>query len=229
MTNEADSLREHTHFSPAERLLEAPDPVGGGLKRALDIAIALAAIVFFLPLLLLLALVVWAQGDGPIIFSHTRVGFGGNDFRCHKFRSMVPDAQQRLAKLLQEDPEALAEWNATHKLKNDPRITPLGQFLRKSSLDELPQLFNVLKGEMSLIGPRPITRSEVPQYEGSFADYARTRPGLTGLWQVSGRSDVSYRERVRMDVSYVTNWSFVGDLMILVRTVPAILVRRGSY
>jgi exopolysaccharide production protein ExoY len=229
MTNDVDSLREAVHFSPANLSRDAAIPIGGGLKRALDIVITLPLILFFLPLFLLLALAVWVQGDGPIIFSHGRVGFDGNEFRCLKFRSMVANAQQRLTKLLEEDPEALAEWNATHKLKNDPRITRLGQFLRKSSLDELPQLFNILKGEMSLIGPRPITWSEVSQYEGSFADYTRTRPGLTGLWQVSGRSDLSYRERVMLDVAYVRNWSFVGDLMILLRTVPAILLRRGSY
>jgi exopolysaccharide production protein ExoY len=229
MANDAESLRDTTHLGVATRIPVATNPVGGAAKRVLDIVVSLTLLVFLMPLLLALTALVWAQGDGPVFYRQNRIGFDGVEFPCLKFRSMVADAQQRLTKLLETDLESRAEWDATHKLRDDPRITPFGRFLRKSSLDELPQLLNVLRGEMSMIGPRPIINDEIAQYEDHFCDYARTRPGLSGLWQVSGRSDVSFRERVRIDVSYVRNWTLAGDLLIIVRTVPAILMRRGSY
>jgi lipopolysaccharide/colanic/teichoic acid biosynthesis glycosyltransferase len=157
------------------------------------------------------------------------VGYRGRSFRCFKFRSMVMNAEAALARHLQENPAVRQEWEATQKLRDDPRITPLGRFLRATSLDELPQLFNVLAGDMSLVGPRPIVQNEIVRYGAYFEDYASARPGLTGLWQVSGRSDVDYDRRVELDRSSVTAWSLSGDLMILLRTVKVVFSRVGSY
>jgi lipopolysaccharide/colanic/teichoic acid biosynthesis glycosyltransferase len=197
--------------------------------RMLDIAVSLTLIVVLAPLLALVALLIYFSDPGPIIFGHMRVGRGGQAFKCLKFRSMVTDAQQRLATLLATDPAARAEWARDHKLKNDPRITAIGNFLRKSSLDELPQLFNVLRGEMSLVGPRPIVVDEISRYRRYFTDYCQVRPGVTGLWQVSGRNDVSYRRRVAMDVSYVRAQTLGLNVKILLMTVPSVLKSRGSY
>ena len=197
--------------------------------RLLDITISSLMIVALAPLLLLVALLIYVSDPGPVIFGHLRIGRGGQSFRCLKFRSMVTDAQERLAALLASDPEARAEWQRDHKLKKDPRITAIGSFLRQSSLDELPQLFNVLSGEMSLVGPRPIVLDEVARYSRYFSQYCAVRPGITGLWQVSGRSDVSYRRRVAMDVTYVRAQSFRLNLMILMMTVPSVLASQGSY
>jgi lipopolysaccharide/colanic/teichoic acid biosynthesis glycosyltransferase len=190
-----------------------------------------------LPLLLvllvplgLIALLVRADG-GPALFAHRRVGRGGASFGCLKFRSMVPDAEQRLAALLARDPAARAEWEATRKLRDDPRVTWIGRFLRASSLDELPQLINVLKGEMSLVGPRPVQATELTTFYGAAAaeHSMAVRPGITGLWQVSGRSDTSYARRVALDVAYVSRPSLREDLRILLRTPAAVLLRRGAY
>jgi undecaprenyl-phosphate galactose phosphotransferase len=196
-------------------------------KPAFDFAIALGLVLFLAPLLLALALLIRRDG-GPAVFAHRRIGINGRPFGCFKFRTMVTDAEHRLAALLASDAAAAAEWAATHKLKADPRITRLGAFLRRTSLDELPQLFNVLRGEMSLVGPRPVVASEMPRYAEDAAYYCKARPGLTGLWQVSGRSDTSYERRVRLDVWYVRNWSFWHDLAILIKTIPAVLLGRGS-
>ena len=196
--------------------------------RGLDIAIAALAIVFLLPLLLVIAAILALQG-GPIVFSHKRVGHGGRAFYCYKFRSMVVDAEERLARLLRDDPQALAEWQKDHKLRNDPRVTPFGRFLRRSSIDELPQLFNVLRGEMSIVGPRPIVDAEVPRYGRRIAAYYRVKPGITGLWQVSGRNDVEYRTRVAMDCLYAKSVRPSLYIYLVIATVPAVLSRRGSY
>jgi len=200
----------------------------GFLKRATDIALALVAIVFFSPALLLLALIVRFSDGGPSIFRQDRIGRYGKTFTCYKFRSMNVNAQEQLERLLKNDPKARASWHATQKLDHDPRITPFGKLLRKSSLDELPQLLNVLKGEMSIVGPRPIIQSEIPRYKESFEDYCQVRPGLTGLWQVSGRSETSYDERVALDVSYVRNQSYFEDWRIIVMTIPAVLFSNGA-
>jgi exopolysaccharide production protein ExoY len=203
-------------------------PLGGGAKRACDLALALLAIIFLMPLMIVLALLIRLQDGGPAVYRQQRIGYAGRAFGCLKFRTMVKDAPERLAALLASDPEAMAEWTAAQKLRSDPRITRMGAFLRKTSLDELPQLFNIVRGEMSLVGPRPIVEAEVERYDRSFASYARSRPGLTGLWQVSGRSDASYAARVNWDVDYVQRWSMAGDLAIMVRTVPAVLLGKGS-
>jgi lipopolysaccharide/colanic/teichoic acid biosynthesis glycosyltransferase len=199
------------------------------LTAALNIAIALFAVLFLLPVMLLVAFCVYAQDGGPILFAHRRIGLNGRTFHCLKFRSMAVDAQERLAVLLASDPVARAEWEKDHKLRDDPRVTALGAFLRKTSLDELPQLFNVLRGTMSLVGPRPIVEAEVVKYGRRFDAYCAVKPGITGLWQVSGRNDTSYRTRVALDCVYARRRSVGLDAYILACTVPAVLMRRGSY
>lgn len=198
------------------------------LKRSLDILLAGIALVFLLPLMLPIAFLIRRHDGGPALFVQERIGLHGKLFRCYKFRTMVMDAQEQLEKLLAADPAAREEWERDRKLVNDPRITRLGAFLRKSSLDELPQLLNILRGEMSLVGPRPIVRGEIAKYGADFSFYTAVRPGLTGLWQVSGRSDTTYDERVALDVRYVREWSFPGDVWIIVKTIPAILASRGA-
>lgn len=199
------------------------------LKRILDLAIiALCAV----PLLLLggvIALCIKWDSPGPVIYRQERIGRGGRRMRVCKFRTMVRDADAVLARRLREDEELRREWERDQKLKNDPRITRVGAFLRRVSLDELPQLWNVLWGEMSLVGPRPIVEGEVEKYRHVFEEYLRVRPGLTGLWQISGRNDTSYAERVRLDQYYVSNWSVWFDIWILARTVPVVLSGRGAY
>lgn len=198
-------------------------------NQALQVTLAIIVLLFTLPLFVALAIAVYAQDRGPIIFAHKRIGRGGRPFYCLKFRSMAVDADRRLADLLASDPAARAEWERDHKLKNDPRITPLGQFLRRSSLDELPQLFNVIRGEMNLVGPRPIVEAEVPKYGRRFHHYCAVKPGITGLWQVSGRNDVSYRSRVAMDCLYARSHGIGLDAWVLAATIPAVLMRKGSY
>lgn len=199
------------------------------MTRTMNIVLALLVLVLLAPLMLFIAVLVFICNPGPVFFGHTRIGKGGGTFRCWKFRSMVVDADRRLEELLASDPEAQAEWASTHKLKNDPRINPVGRFLRKSSIDELPQLFNVLAGEMSLVGPRPIVKSEVHHYGRYFRNYCAVTPGITGLWQINGRNDVSYRRRVACDVTYARTRSWWFDLRLIAATVPALLLARGSY
>jgi exopolysaccharide production protein ExoY len=199
------------------------------LTEAMNIVVALVALVFLAPVMLAVALAIFAQDGGPVVFAHRRIGRDGRYFYCLKFRSMAIDAEQRLADLLANDPVARAEWDKDHKLRNDPRVTKLGAFLRKTSLDELPQLFNVLKAEMSLVGPRPIVDAEVAKYGRRFANYCAVKPGITGLWQVSGRNDTSYRARVAMDCIYARQRNLVMDGLIIAATVPAVLMRKGSY
>jgi exopolysaccharide production protein ExoY len=200
-----------------------PQPVGGAAKRTLDILIAGTTIVALAPLLLAVALAIYATMGRPILFPQRRLGFEGRPFPCLKFRTMVKDADSALKSHLANNPEAAREWTATQKLRHDPRVTALGRALRRSSIDELPQLFSVLRGHMSCVGPRPIIDEEVARYGRHWADYIRARPGLTGPWQVSGRNRLSYRTRVALDTRYVRAWSLWRDLWILVRTIPAVL------
>ncbi|MEL6857327.1 MAG: sugar transferase [Pseudomonadota bacterium] len=197
-------------------------------KRVFDIAVAIFGLIFFGPILIGFAIAIKLSDGGPAIFSQMRRGKGGRMFRCYKLRSMVPNAPERLKMLLATDINARNEWNLTQKLQNDPRITPIGRFIRKTSIDELPQFFNVLIGDMSLVGPRPIIDKEVSRYGKYIADYDKVRPGLTGLWQVSGRCDLGYSERVALDAKYANSRSFWGDLKISILTVPAVLFTRGA-
>lgn len=202
--------------------------LGWTTKRAIDTAVALTALCLLLPLLLLIAVLIWASDGRAPIFRHVRLGRHGRPFGCLKFRSMIVNGDAVLAAHLAAHPDARAEWAATHKLTRDPRVTTLGQVLRKTSLDELPQLWNVLRGEMSLVGPRPIVQAEVARYGRAFATCFAVPPGVTGLWQVSGRSDTSYAERVALDLDYASRWSLRRDITIMLRTVPAVLAQRGS-
>ncbi|NYZ16655.1 glycosyltransferase [Azospirillum sp. RWY-5-1] len=198
------------------------------MKRVLDVVGAAGLLVLFAPLMLAVAVLVRRDG-GPILFAHRRIGVGGRRFGCLKFRTMHVDAERMLEELLASDADARDEWERTFKLRDDPRVTPVGRFLRKTSLDELPQLFNVLRGEMSLVGPRPIVEKEVAFYDKFYPFYEQCRPGITGLWQVSGRSDVDYDRRVELDCTYVTTWSVSRDVVILLRTPGKVLRRRGAY
>lgn len=208
------------------RDLIANDPF---LAQLLDRIGAAALILFFLPLMILVALGVYFASPGPVLFKQKRIGRGGQLFTCYKFRTMVVDAEVQLKKLLDTDPQARFEWARDQKLRNDPRIHSLGNFLRKSSLDELPQLFNILVGDMSLVGPRPIVLGEAERYGRYFDHYCAVRPGLTGLWQISGRNDVSYRRRVAFDVIYVRRGTVASNLRILILTLPCVLASRGCY
>lgn len=201
---------------------------GTSAKRLLDIIIASIALVFVFPLLLLVGILIRLQDGGQAVYSQKRYGRNGRTFRCLKLRSMVANADERLQEILATDPAARAEWEETQKLVNDPRITPLGHFIRKTSIDELPQLVNIIRGEMSLVGPRPIVENEIAKYGEFYRDYCAVRPGLTGLWQVEGRSDTTYEERVQLDVKYTRTRTFTGDIMIMLRTVPAVLLSRGA-
>jgi len=192
-------------------------------KRVLDLAIAIPALVVSAPLIAVLLIVVALDGGKPL-FGHRRVGRDGRMFSCFKIRTMVPDAAERLAELLRTDPMARAEWEATQKLVDDPRITRLGRILRKTSLDELPQLWNVIRGDMSIVGPRPVVEDELRHYGRRVAAYKSVRPGLTGLWQVSGRNDVSYSTRVALDARYVRSHTLPRDLAIILLT-PMIMLR----
>ncbi len=187
------------------------------------------AILLLSPILLAIMACIWLEDGGPPMFAHARIGRDGRSFDCMKFRSMRVNAGQHLTTHLLQDEAARLEWDLTQKLRIDPRITWIGAFLRKTSLDELPQLLNVLRGEMSLVGPRPIVQAEIARYGRYFKVYCSLRPGITGLWQVSGRSAVSYRRRVAMDVLYARSRDNVLYMKVLVMTVPAVLRRRGAY
>lgn len=204
------------------------DPRARRIKKAIDLFGVLIGGVLISPILLIIVILIKLDSPGPAFFSHDRVGTGGRRFRCWKFRTMRQDAEKALTEILERDPALYQEWLCSYKLRVDPRITRMGLFLRTTSLDEIPQLWNVLRGEMSLVGPRPIVEAEVPKYVGSYNLYVRVTPGITGLWQVSGRSDTSYQERVEMDAYYVRNWSVWLDLIILFRTLASVLLRRGA-
>lgn len=195
-------------------------------KRAVDLVVSLASLGFAVPLMGVVALFVAIDGAKPV-FLHERVGLGGRRFKCIKFRTMRAESAQILAHLLANDPDAAAEWARDRKLSNDPRVTRVGHFLRRTSLDELPQLFNVIRGDMSLVGPRPVTVEELERYRGYLQHYFAVRPGLTGYWQVHGRGLVSYEERVQMDVRYVRSVSLPGDLWLVLQTVLVVLRFRG--
>lgn len=199
------------------------------IKRLFDILLIVGSCWISIPTMIITAGVVWLNDPGPIFFSHIRIGRNGKTFKCYKFRTMVVNANTKLREYLATNPEAKKEWENSYKLKDDPRITKVGHFLRKSSLDELPQLFNVLKGEMSLVGPRPIIRTEIRKYGDYIQDFYLVRPGITGVWQVSGRSDTTYDERVRMDSWYVHNWSVWIDIVYLVKTILVVIKRKGAY
>lgn len=198
------------------------------LKRLFDIMGSLVIIITLSPALIYISRKVKKDG-GPAIYGHERIGKGGKSFKCLKFRSMVVNSKEVLEQVLASDLEARAEWDATFKLKNDPRITKIGHFLRRTSLDELPQLFNVLRGEMSLVGPRPIITAELERYNDEVDYYLLSKPGMTGLWQVSGRSDVDYETRVYLDAWYVKNWSMWNDIAILFKTISVVLKKDGAY
>lgn len=199
-----------------------------GAIRMLDIVVAGSALMLLAPVLIAVALAIRIFDPGPLLFAHKRLGQGGRTFRCLKFRSMTVDADVRLARLLEHDPEARAEWAETQKLRNDPRITPLGRFLRRSCLDELPQLVNVLRGEMSLVGPRPIVAAEAARYGRHFPVYCSLKPGITGLWQVKRQDQTSYRRRVAFDLAYARSRSLALNLAILLLTVPSVLRGQGA-
>ena len=208
--------------------IETSAPVGRHQKRIVDILLALSGIALLAPLLIICYIATVITSPGPALFRHRRVGFNGKHFNCLKFRTMVTDAPERLRNLLESDPLAAAEWASNRKLRDDPRVTAIGAILRKSSLDELPQLFNVLKGDMSIVGPRPVPDEELERYAASISAYLACRPGITGLWQVSGRSDTTYDGRVKLDVWYVRNWTLWHDIAILLRTIPAVFLQRGA-
>jgi Undecaprenyl-phosphate galactose phosphotransferase WbaP len=205
------------------------DPGRQWAKRFLDLTLVLLGAIVYLPLCVLIALWVKWDSPGPVFYSQRRIGFRGEEFRAWKFRSMIREADHVLHEYLAANPELREEWERDHKLRNDPRLTRAGRFLRRTSLDELPQLWNVWKGEMSLVGPRPIVDAEVPRYGASFDLYTQVKGGITGLWQVSGRTDTTYEQRVQLDRFYVRNWSVWLDLCILFRTIGIVFLRRGAY
>jgi lipopolysaccharide/colanic/teichoic acid biosynthesis glycosyltransferase len=203
--------------------------VGGQTKRLFDVVFALYLLLLTLPLFIIVTVVLKVTDPGPVIYRHVRIGLWGRRFTCFKLRTMVVDAENGLEALLNDNASMRAEWERSQKLIKDPRVTRVGRFLRESSLDELPQLINVMRGEMSLVGPRPIVPSEMSHYGDRLGSYVSARPGLTGAWQISGRSDCGYDKRVELDANYVSDWRFSTDLSILVRTVGAVIERKGSY
>ncbi len=224
-----DALDTVARFTVNSVSVPTANPGGISAARVADLILATIALLFLAPLMVAIAVGIWVEDGGPALYFQARIGRGGRMFRCLKFRSMAIHAEARLKILLATDPAARCEWDRDHKLKCDPRITRLGSFLRKSSLDEIPQLINVLRGEMTLVGPRPIVVSEVWRYRRYFKEYCSVRPGITGLWQVNGRNDVSYRRRVALDVAFSRSYSFKVYIAILIATVPAVLLRKGSY
>jgi len=222
-----------THDLDGMLLLEMEDRLARvqnrAIKRTFDIVLSLFGLVVLSPLFLILAVLIKINSRGPVFFGHTRLGKGGRIFTCYKFRTMVENAQEVLEEVLVDNPEARTQWRKDFKLKEDPRITKVGAFLRKTSLDELSQLWNVLKGEMSLVGPRPIVSDEVEKYGEKSRYFFKVTPGITGLWQVSGRNDIDYDERVLLDEYYAKNWSLWLDIEIIIRTFGAILKSKGAY
>jgi lipopolysaccharide/colanic/teichoic acid biosynthesis glycosyltransferase len=221
-------------FALSKQLVEAVRPTkiasrDALLTRALDIAIAFSAIVILLPLLILIVAALKMTSPGPVLFAHRRVGAGGRIFPCYKFRSMVVNSAELLERHLAENPDARAEWARDQKLRDDPRVTRVGRILRRTSFDELPQIFNVLRGDMSIVGPRPIVEAEMIRYRQYIHEYMAVKPGITGLWQISGRNDTTYRRRVALDTAYARSRSIQLDVAIIARTVPAVLFGSGCY
>lgn len=227
-------MSSHFEFGAAQEVLSVEPAVSRskGLynkfgKRILDVVLVLMSLPLVLPVVLVIALLVRRDG-GPVFFGHTRVGTNGKLFKCWKVRSMVPNAEEKLQALLKSDPAVRAIWEKDFKLDDDPRVTKLGKFLRKSSLDELPQLFNVLMGEMSLIGPRPVTKKEIERYGASAKVILTLRPGVSGMWQVSGRNDLDYDSRIELDLYYAENLSLAKDIKIILMTLKSVLVGTGK-
>ncbi|WP_411956304.1 sugar transferase [Arvimicrobium flavum] len=220
LANSTERLRSVSKTQP---------PIGGVFKRGFDIIGVSAGILLLSPLFLMLAMLVKFSDGGRVFYGHSRIGRNRQVFQCLKFRTMVENGDEVLAAHFARNPQSREEWLATRKLQNDPRVTRVGAVLRRLSLDELPQMFNILRGDMSIVGPRPVVMDELELYGTAAAYYLNSRPGLTGLWQVSGRNDVSYDARVAFDRHYVENWSFFFDLKIIVKTVPAVFSSRGSY
>lgn len=204
-------------------------PFNAFLKRVFDLIVVITGLIILSPIFLLISLMIKFTTGDRVFFFHKRVGKHGKPFYCIKFQTMYPNSSELLADLLENSPDARLEWEKDFKLRNDPRVTPIGRFLRKTSLDELPQLFNVLRGDMSLVGPRPIIEREIERYEDGYYYYQLVLPGITGLWQVSGRNDVGYKNRVRFDEWYVKNWSLWYDIVIIIKTFAVVLKRTGAY
>jgi exopolysaccharide production protein ExoY len=212
----------------ANSCLKVTGPIGGRIKRVFDFVTAIIIIILLSPLFIVVATILKLTEQGPIIYKHIRIGYRGRHFVCFKFRTMVVDSENVLKALLDADPDAQAEWQRSQKLADDPRITRVGYLLRRSCIDELPQLISVLRGDMSLVGPRPIVASEMSRYGDQIGLYLLARPGLTGAWQV-GRDDCCYNGRVEMDANYVSNWCFWTDLNVLLRTASAVIKGNGNY
>ena len=213
---------------PAEELPCERSENGRSDGRALDIIATIFLLVLFLPLMCLCALAVLTTSKGPLLFSQPRIGRDGRLFNCLKFRTMVDNAESSMDQILQGSPEAQAQWQAVQKLKHDPRVTPIGHFMRRYCIDELPQLFNVLRGDMSIVGPRPIVPAEQDRFGNNFAAYCSVKPGLTGIWQVSGRHSLSYQQRVELDAQYARSKCLSLDLLILWRTVPIVFMGQNE-
>lgn len=199
------------------------------MKRIIDIGLSITLIILFSPIFILISLMIKLNSKGKIFYSSIRVGKENRRFVMWKFRTMVENADEDLDQFLEDNPDVRAEWYGSQKLQKDPRVTKLGEVLRVWSLDELPQFWNVLNGEMSLVGPRPIIDQEITRYGDLFPDYIRVRPGITGLWQVSGRSRTTYQERIELDYQYLQEWTIRLDIYILIRTIPVVLNRTGAY
>ena len=228
VTNSAVVARDFAGNFGVEIKYNLLDPWARRIKGILDLSATVVGGLLISPLLLAIVILIKLDSSGPAFYGHRRLGIEGHHFRCWKFRTMYTNAEQLLDEYLQGNPSLRAEWEQNFKLRNDPRVTRVGRFLRKTSLDELPQLWNVLRGEMSLVGPRPIVDAEVPKYGRVYKMYQRIKPGMSGFWQVSGRSDTGYAERVKLDAYYVQNWSVWLDLVILTRTVWCVVLGRGA-
>lgn len=233
---EGQALEEETAFIFLDQLIEPSSQThieceagtfqsrsGDLANRLLDILVASVLLSLTLPLMMVCALAILCSGSGPIVFRHRRIGRDGREFVCLKFRTMLPDAERLIDRVLNADPEAKSDWSAVQKLHSDPRITPVGRFLRRYCLDELPQLFNVLAGDMSVVGPRPIVAAEISRYGPKYHDYCVVKPGLTGVWQTSGSHSLPYEERVRLDSEYARSKRVRTDLIILLKTVSVVL------
>jgi len=200
------------------------------IKRTFDLLFSFLMLTLLLPVFLIIILFICISSKGSPVYSHERIGRGGKPFRCYKFRSMHADADSRLQELLNSNPKLKKEWETSRKLKNDPRVTSIGSFLRKTSLDELPQFWNVLKGDLSVVGPRPVVKEEIEKFYGRKATKILSiRPGLTGIWQTSGRNDTSYTNRVQMDEKYVDNHSILLDITLIAKTIPSMISSKGAY
>ncbi|RYY81560.1 MAG: sugar transferase [Chitinophagaceae bacterium] len=223
---EADRLNAWAGNPPAGTFFKVHS---SALKRAMDLVIAFTVLAFVAPIFLIVYALIKIFDPGPALFSHLRVGRDGRMFTVYKFRTMRVDAQERLEEVLTSDPKAAAEWAEFQKLKNDPRVTVIGRILRRTSIDELPQLLNIVRGEMSVIGPRPVTSGEIHRYGAEYPYYTAVRPGVLGLWQVKGRNKLTYPERVAYDVQYVKTWSIWQDIKIMLVAIPVVLLGLGAY